>query len=42
MKEILGARGVQVRADVRAPLRPLTPLEREGALAAAHRVGALA
>ena len=42
MKEILGARGVPVRPDVRSPLRPLTPVEREGALAAAHRVGALA
>ena len=42
MKEILGARGVPVRPDVRAPLRPLTPVEREGALAAARRVGSLA
>lgn len=42
MKEILVARGVPVRPDVRAPLRPLTPVEREGALAAARRVGALA
>jgi dihydrodipicolinate synthase/N-acetylneuraminate lyase len=42
VKEILGARGVPVRPDVRAPLRPLTPIERGGALAAARRVGALA
>jgi dihydrodipicolinate synthase/N-acetylneuraminate lyase len=42
MKVILGARGVPVRPDVRAPLRPLTPVEREGALAAARRVGSLA
>jgi dihydrodipicolinate synthase/N-acetylneuraminate lyase len=42
MKEILRARGVPVRPDVRAPLRPLTPVEREGALAAARRVGSLA
>jgi dihydrodipicolinate synthase/N-acetylneuraminate lyase len=42
VKEILGARGVPVRPDARAPLRPLTPIERGGALAAARRVGALA
>ena len=42
MKQILGQRGVPVWPDVRAPLRPLTPVEREGALAAARRVGALA
>jgi dihydrodipicolinate synthase/N-acetylneuraminate lyase len=42
MKEILRARGVPVRPDVRAPVRLLTPVEREGALAAARRVGALA
>jgi len=41
MKEVLGARGVPVRPDVRPPLRPLSPVEREGALAAARRVGAL-
>jgi dihydrodipicolinate synthase/N-acetylneuraminate lyase len=42
MKEILAARGVPVGPDVRAPLRKLTPDEREGALAAAKAVGALA
>jgi dihydrodipicolinate synthase/N-acetylneuraminate lyase len=42
MKEILRARGVPVGPDVRAPLRPLTLAEREGALAAARDVGALA
>ncbi|MGH2590117.1 MAG: dihydrodipicolinate synthase family protein [Actinomycetota bacterium] len=42
LKEILGARGVPVRPDVRAPLRTLSPDERESALAAARAVGALA
>lgn len=41
LKEILGARGVPVRPDVRAPLRRLTPAEVETALAAARTVGAL-
>lgn len=41
LKAILGARGVPVRTDVRAPLRPLTPQERERALEAARVVGAL-
>jgi dihydrodipicolinate synthase/N-acetylneuraminate lyase len=41
LKEILVARGVPIRADVRPPLRPLTPKEREIALDAARRVGAL-
>ena len=41
LKEILVARGVPIRADVRPPLRPLTPEEREVALDAARRVGAL-
>jgi dihydrodipicolinate synthase/N-acetylneuraminate lyase len=42
MKEILAARGVPLRPDVRAPLRRLTGDEREGALSAAHAAGALA
>ncbi len=42
LKEILAARGVPVRPDVRAPLRGLTPAEREVALGAARAVGALA
>jgi dihydrodipicolinate synthase/N-acetylneuraminate lyase len=41
LKEILVARGVPIRPDVRPPLRPLTPQEREIALDAARRVGAL-
>jgi dihydrodipicolinate synthase/N-acetylneuraminate lyase len=41
LKEILVARGVPIRPDVRPPLRPLTPEEREVALDAARRVGAL-
>ena len=41
LKEILVARGVPVRPDVRPPLRPLTREEREIALDAARRVGAL-
>jgi dihydrodipicolinate synthase/N-acetylneuraminate lyase len=41
LKEILVARGVPIRADVRPPLRPLTPEEREIALDAARLVGAL-
>jgi len=41
LKEILVARGVPIRPDVRPPLRALTPEEREIALDAAHRVGAL-
>ena len=41
LKEILVARGVPIRPDVRPPLRPLTPEEREIALDAARRVGAL-
>jgi dihydrodipicolinate synthase/N-acetylneuraminate lyase len=39
LKEILAARGVPVRPDVRAPLRGLTPDERGIALAAAEAVG---
>ena len=41
LKEILVARGVPIRPDVRAPLRALTPAERELALGAARKVGAL-
>ena len=41
LKEILVARGVPIHPDVRPPLRPLTPQEREVALDAARRVGAL-
>ena len=41
LKEILVARSVPIRPDVRPPLRPLTPQEREVALDAARRVGAL-
>ena len=41
LKEILVARGVPIRPDVRPPLRPLTPEEREIAFDAARRVGAL-
>jgi dihydrodipicolinate synthase/N-acetylneuraminate lyase len=41
LKEILVARGVPVRPDVRPPLRPLTREEREITLDAARRVGAL-
>jgi dihydrodipicolinate synthase/N-acetylneuraminate lyase len=41
LKEILVARGVPIRSDVRAPLRTLTPGERELALEAARKVGAL-
>lgn len=42
LKWILAARGVPVGPEVRAPLRALTPDEREDALAAARAVGALA
>jgi dihydrodipicolinate synthase/N-acetylneuraminate lyase len=41
LKEILVARGVPIRTDVRPPLRSLTPEEREIAFDAAMRVGAL-
>ena len=41
LKEILVARGVPIHPDVRPPLRPLTLEEREIALNAARRVGAL-
>jgi dihydrodipicolinate synthase/N-acetylneuraminate lyase len=41
LKEILVARGVPIRTDVRPPLRTLTPGERELALEAARKVGAL-
>ena len=41
LKEILVARGVPIHPDVRPPLRPLTPEEREIAFDAARRVGAL-
>jgi len=41
LKEILVARGVPIHPDVRPPLRPLTPKEREIAFDAARHVGAL-
>ena len=41
LKTILGAHGVLVRPDVRLPLRALTTVEREQALAAARAVGRL-
>lgn len=41
LKAILGARGVPIRPDVRAPLRKLTEKELEAALGAARAVGAL-
>jgi dihydrodipicolinate synthase/N-acetylneuraminate lyase len=41
LKAILGARGVPVRPDVRAPLRKLTERELEAALGAARAVDAL-
>jgi len=41
LKEILVARGLPIRTDVRAPLRRLRPAEREVALEAARAVGAL-
>lgn len=41
LKEILAARGIPVRPDVRAPLRGLTPAERGTAMEVAHAVGAL-
>ena len=41
LKEILAARGVPIRPDVRPPLRALSPQERELALDAARSVGAL-
>ena len=41
LKEILVARGVSIRPDVRSPLRPLASEEREIAFDAARRVGAL-
>ncbi|HJS26119.1 MAG TPA: dihydrodipicolinate synthase family protein [Actinomycetota bacterium] len=41
LKAILGARGVPVGSDVRAPLRALTEEEHEAALGAARAVGAL-
>jgi dihydrodipicolinate synthase/N-acetylneuraminate lyase len=41
LKEVLSARGVPIRPDVRAPLRRLTAAEREVVLAAARAVGAL-
>lgn len=41
LKEVLGARAVPVRPDVRAPLRPLAAEELERALEAARTVGAL-
>lgn len=41
LKAILAARGVPVGPDVRAPLRTLSPRERDEALAAARAVGAL-
>jgi dihydrodipicolinate synthase/N-acetylneuraminate lyase len=41
LKEILGARGLPVRPDVRRPLRRLTAEERAEALATARTVGAL-
>ena len=41
LKVVLGARGVPVREDVRAPLRGLTYPERSAVLEAARNVGAL-
>jgi dihydrodipicolinate synthase/N-acetylneuraminate lyase len=41
LKEILGARGVPLRPDVRRPLRRLRAEERDSALLAASAVGAL-
>jgi dihydrodipicolinate synthase/N-acetylneuraminate lyase len=41
LKEVLAARGVRIRTDVRPPLRPLTPEERQVALSAARAVGAM-
>jgi len=41
LKEVLVARGVPIRTDVRPPLRALTPDEREVALGAARAAGAL-
>lgn len=41
LKEILVVRGVPMHTDVRAPLRGLTPTERELALEAARTAGAL-
>jgi dihydrodipicolinate synthase/N-acetylneuraminate lyase len=41
LKQILVARGVPIRPDVRAPLRALTDEERGRALAAAREVGAI-
>jgi dihydrodipicolinate synthase/N-acetylneuraminate lyase len=41
LKEILVVRGVPIHTDVRAPLRALTPTERELALEAARTAGAL-
>ena len=41
LKAILGARGLPIGPDVRAPLRGLTPDERERVIAAAREVGAL-
>jgi dihydrodipicolinate synthase/N-acetylneuraminate lyase len=41
LKEILVARGVPIRPDVRPPLRPLTAAEREHAIETARNVGAL-
>jgi N-acetylneuraminate lyase len=41
LKTVLGARGVPVRPEVRAPLRALTSGERDLVLAAAHSVGAI-
>jgi dihydrodipicolinate synthase/N-acetylneuraminate lyase len=39
LKELLAARGVPIRTDVRAPLRGLDAHERERALDAARAVG---
>jgi len=41
LKAVLGARGLPVREDVRAPLRGLTDPERSAVLEAARNVGAL-
>lgn len=41
LKEILGARGLPVRPDMRPPLRRLTADERRNAMAAARAVGAI-
>ena len=41
LKEVLAARGLPIRPDVRPPLRGLTTAERAAAMAVAAEVGAL-